>query len=59
MPVTVVIPSVLAPAAKGQTELEVPDGSGASQTTVEQGGVVGTVPLTTFGSPPMEGASEQ
>ena len=29
MPVTVVIPSVLAPAAKGQTELEVPDGSGA------------------------------
>lgn len=37
----------------------VPDGSGASQTTVEQRGVVGTVPLTTFGTPPMEGASEQ
>ncbi len=37
----------------------VPDGAGASQTTVEQGGVIGTVPLTTFGSPPREGASEQ
>ena len=27
VPVTVVIPSVLAPAARGQTELQVPDGS--------------------------------
>ena len=30
MPVTVVIPSVLAPAARGQTEIEVPDGFGAA-----------------------------
>ena len=34
MSVTVVIPSVLAPAAKGQTELEVPDESAGSVRTV-------------------------
>ena len=35
MPVTVVIPSVLAPAARGQTEFEVPDGSGSVRGVLE------------------------
>ena len=35
MPVTVVIPSILAPAARGQTELEVPDGAGGVRGVLE------------------------